>query len=280
MLEVPCDAGVLAERVEHFRRQIGHIGETNAGFPHRLERLDRIGPRFQLQKGIHQRRAHVRIQVCLGCLEGECRSVVENLPEVDIDSVQRPLPAVFEDARAPRIRQLRALARKRFFDHGIDRERIEDRECIESDRFDGPHCRLGERADANGLKRCSRGAQVFLNAINGSRLGGAHEARLELLPMGAVVDPFTRCGHPLAGRNSRGMADDRDQIAVTACLDPQNAEATVGIVKGDAFDKAGEHFLPCGFLLEGHRHFKSDCSSNWRQRIALERIGQGIRAPD
>ena len=58
------------------------------------------------------------------------------------------------------------------------------------------------------------------------------------------------------------MADDRDQIAVTACLNPQNAEATVGIVKSDALDEAGEHFLNRGFMLEGHRRFSRDCSSN------------------
>ena len=49
------------------------------------------------------------------------------------------------------------------------------------------------------------------------------------------------------------MADDRDQIAVAACLDPQNAEATVGIVEGDALDKAGEHFMVSGFLVVFHR---------------------------
>jgi hypothetical protein len=80
--------------------------------------------------------------------------------------------------------------------------------------------------------------------------------------MGAVVDPFTRCRNPLPGGYDGGMANDRDQIAVTACLDPQNAEATVGIVKGDTLDKAGEHFLSCGFMLEVHRRFKRDCSSN------------------
>jgi hypothetical protein len=49
---------------------------------------------------------------------------------------------------------------------------------------------------------------------------------------------------------------------VAACLDPQNAEAAVGIVKGDTLDKAGEYFLSCRFLWEVHRRFKRDCSSN------------------
>jgi hypothetical protein len=35
-------------------------------------------------------------------------------------------------------------------------------------------------------------------------------------------------------------------------LDPQNAEATVGIVKSDALNKAGEHFLGRGFLVVLH----------------------------
>ena len=41
----------------------------------------------------------------------------------------------------------------------------------------------------------------------------------------------------------RGMPDDRDQFAVAARLDPQNAEAVLGVVEGDALDKARENFL-------------------------------------
>ena len=121
---------------------------------------------------------------------------------------------------------------------------LDDVEHLLPERLD--HLLGVYRADAADHSR----AQVLLDAINGSRRGGAHEARLELLAMGAVVDPFTRCGNPLTGRYGGGMADDRDQIAMAACLDPQNAETTVGIVKCDALDKAGEHFLGCGFLLE------------------------------
>ena len=75
------------------------------------------------------------------------------------------------------------------------------------------------------------------------------------------------------------MADHSYQIAMATCLDPQNAETTVGIMKCDALDKTGEHFLAGGFLLESNRRFKRDCSSNYRQRIILEEIGQGICAP-
>ena len=54
-------------------------------------------------------------------------------------------------------------------------------------------------------------------------------------------------------RDGRGVADDSDQVAMAACLDPQNAEATFGIVERDALDKAGEHFLGRGFLVVLHR---------------------------
>ena len=72
---------------------------------------------------------------------------------------------------------------------------------------------------------------------------GAQEPRLELLAMGAVVDPFARGGDPLAGGDRRGVADDGHQIAMAARLGAQNAEAILGIVKGDALDEAGQHFL-------------------------------------
>jgi hypothetical protein len=38
--------------------------------------------------------------------------------------------------------------------------------------------------------------------------------------MGAVIDPFARCGDPLTGGNRCGVPDNRDQFAVAACLDP------------------------------------------------------------
>jgi hypothetical protein len=41
-----------------------------------------------------------------------------------------------------------------------------------------------------------------------------HEARFELLPVGAVVDPFTGGGDPFAGRNGRGS------IAMTVEVGP------------------------------------------------------------
>jgi hypothetical protein len=100
------------------------------------------------------------------------------------------------------------------------------------------------------------GAKVFFDALDRRRRGRAQEARLELQAVGVVVNPVARGSDPFAGRDRGGMADDRDQIAMSTRIDPENAEAVVGIVKGDALNKAREHFLNCGFLREGHRRFK------------------------
>jgi hypothetical protein len=64
-----------------------------------------------------------------------------------------------------------------------------------------------------------------------------------LLTVGAIVHPFAGCGDPLAGGNDRGVTDDGHQIAVSACLRPEHAEAVLGVVEGDPLDEAGEHFL-------------------------------------
>jgi hypothetical protein len=37
------------------------------------------------------------------------------------------------------------------------------------------------------------------------------------------------------------MADDGDQITLTASFDTQNAEAVLGVVEGDAVDQAGQN---------------------------------------
>ena len=69
------------------------------------------------------------------------------------------------------------------------------------------------------------------------------KAGLELLAMGAVVDPFARGGNPLAGGNRGSMPDGGQQVAVPACLDAQNAEAVLGIVVGDPLDETRQDFL-------------------------------------
>ena len=59
--------------------------------------------------------------------------------------------------------------------------------------------------------------------------------------MGAVVDPFARCGDPLASRDHRGVPDHRNEFSVAAGLDPQNAEAILFIMVGDTFDQSGQN---------------------------------------
>jgi hypothetical protein len=39
------------------------------------------------------------------------------------------------------------------------------------------------------------------------------------------------------------VADDGHQIAVSACLRPENAEPILGVVEGDPLDEASEDFL-------------------------------------
>jgi hypothetical protein len=43
--------------------------------------------------------------------------------------------------------------------------------------------------------------------------------------MRAVIRPITRGRDPLTGGNHRGMANDRDEIAVTSRLYPDDAKA-------------------------------------------------------
>ena len=105
---------------------------------------------------------------------------------------------------------------------------------------EGPDQLLGvDRADAAD----HAGAEILLDAVDRGRRRGLQEPRLELLAMGAVVDPFARRRDPLAGGDRRRVADDGHQIAMSARLHPQNAEAVLGVVEGDPLDEAGEHFL-------------------------------------
>ena len=93
---------------------------------------------------------------------------------------------------------------------------------------EGPDQLLGvDRADAAD----HAGAEILLDALDRGRRRGPQEARPELLAVGAVVDPFARRGDPLAGGDRRGMADDGDQVAVAARLDPEHAEAVLGLWK-------------------------------------------------
>src|SRR3984893_8251711 len=66
------------------------------------------------------------------------------------------------------------------------------------------------------------------------------------------IDPFARGRDPLAGGNGCGMADHRHDVSVPAHLGAQNAEAVLGIVVGDALDKARQNFRIRRFRLRPH----------------------------
>ena len=96
-----------------------------------------------------------------------------------------------------------------------------------------------DRADAAD----HAGTEVLLDAFGRRRRRSAQEARLELLAVGTVVDPFARSGDPLAGGDRGGMPDGGHQFAVPARLDADYAEAVLGVVVSDAFDEARQNFL-------------------------------------
>ena len=84
------------------------------------------------------------------------------------------------------------------------------------------------------------GGEILLDVVDGTRRRGAHEARLELLTMGAVVYPSTGRGGPFSGC---GVADDCEEVAMPARLDPKNTEAILGVVVSDTFDDGPQDFL-------------------------------------
>jgi hypothetical protein len=111
--------------------------------------------------------------------------------------------------------------------------------------LDDVEYRLAERLDhLPGIDRADAadhaGGEIRLDAVDRRWRRAAHEARLELLTVGLVVDPITCRGDPLAGGDHGRVPDDGDEVAMSARLDAQNAEAVVRIVVGDALNGAGE----------------------------------------
>ena len=101
-----------------------------------------------------------------------------------------------------------------------------------------------DRADAPD----HAGAEILLDALDRRRFRCADEPRLELLAMGAVVDPLPGGGDPFPGRHHGGVTDHGDQIAMSPCPGPQHAEAVLRIVEGDALDQSGQD-LPVRRIL-------------------------------
>jgi serine/threonine protein kinase len=103
-----------------------------------------------------------------------------------------------------------------------------------------PHQLLGvDRADAADHAR----REVLFDAVDRGRRRGTQKPSLELLAMGAIVHPITRCRDPLAGGDRRGVADHGHEIPMSPRLGPQNAEAILGIVEGDALNESRQNFL-------------------------------------
>ena len=56
----------------------------------------------------------------------------------------------------------------------------------------------------------------------------------------AVVYPGPARLDELTGRNHRGVAKNRDQVALPAGFDAQDAGAVLGVVEGGALDQTGQ----------------------------------------
>ena len=98
------------------------------------------------------------------------------------------------------------------------------------------------------------GAEVLLDALDRRGGGCPQKPRPELLAMGAVVGPFARRRHPLAGRNHRRVADRGDQVAMAPGLEPQDAEAVLRVVERDPLDEARQGLRPLVRLLSHRDH--------------------------
>jgi hypothetical protein len=97
------------------------------------------------------------------------------------------------------------------------------------------------------------GRQIFFDAIGRSRRRCAQEPRLELLAVGAVVDPFAGGRDPLAGGNGGGMANHGHDVTMPARPGAQNAKAVLGVVVGYSLDEARQHLAVGWFRLDLHQ---------------------------
>src|SRR5262249_17475070 len=88
---------------------------------------------------------------------------------------------------------------------------------------------------------------------------------LELLAMGAVVNPFARGCDPLAGGNGCGIANHGHDVTMPARLGAQNAKTVLGVVVGHSLDEACQHLTVGWFGLDIH---EPRCSV---RRVALAR---------
>src|SRR5262249_5248589 len=107
------------------------------------------------------------------------------------------------------------------------------------------------------------GRQVFFDAVGRSRRRCAQEPRLELLAVGAVVDPFAGGRDPLAGGNGGGMANHGHDVTMPTRLSTHDPKPFLGVVVGFSLDEACQHLAVGWFGLDFH---ESRCSIG---RVAL-----------
>jgi hypothetical protein len=108
---------------------------------------------------------------------------------------------------------------------------------VEHGFAEGPHKLLRvDRPDAADHPR----AEIFLDPLNRRWRGSLEERGSELDAVRTVVDPGSARLDKLAGRNHCGVAENRDQVALPASFDPQDAEAVLVVVEGDPLDQTGQ----------------------------------------
>src|SRR5215831_579507 len=112
------------------------------------------------------------------------------------------------------------------------------------------------------------GREVFFDAVGRSWRRCAQEPRLELLAVGAVVDPFAGGRDPLAGGNGGGMANHGHDVTMPACPGAQNAKTILGVVVGYSFDEARQHLAVGWFGLDFHE-----------PRCSMERVAPATPYP-
>ena len=119
-----------------------------------------------------------------------------------------------------------------------------------------------DRADAADHAR----AEIFLDPLQRGGRARLEEGGPELQAMGTVVDPRAAHLYPLAGRDRGGVPDHGDQVALTAHLDPEDAETVLGIVERHPFHQPGKRLrwrsAACGGRRDGdgtgHRRARPD----------------------
>ena len=101
-------------------------------------------------------------------------------------------------------------------------------------------------------------------------------SELELLAMGAVVDPFPRCRDPLTRRDHGGVADDRHEIAMPAglCFSERRTRYRDGLGSDRGVRHPGLQAGAQQPELVGHRHA---AGFDHRQRLSGFRAAPGRR---